>query len=102
MSATRRRTFAVSKLVFGLAFLISTVAHTYLFFHYERTRPKDPNPFTGRIYVEHHIGVNFYLTASERNQLRWLTVSAFLFFFLSAACYQLEKRSGPPRVASDR
>ena len=92
-SATRKRTFAILKSVFAVLFLISTAAWMYLYFHYERTSPPDPNPIVGQIYSERHIGVIFYLTAGERDLLRWLTAGGFLCFCLGAACHQLEKRS---------
>jgi hypothetical protein len=96
--ATRRRTFAILKVVCAILFWISLGASTCLFFHYEHTRPNEPNPFAGRIYPEHQIGVNFYLTSSERNLLRGLTAGGFICFFLAAACYRLEKHSGPTGV----
>jgi hypothetical protein len=91
--STRRRTFAILKSVFAILFVISTAAWTYLYAHYERTSPPNPNPIVGKVYPERHIGVILYLTAGERDLLRWLTAGGFLCFCLGAACYQLEKRS---------
>jgi hypothetical protein len=102
MSVSRKRTFTIFKIVFAILFWISTAAGTYLYFHYERTSPSDPDPSVGRIYAERQIGVIFYLTSGERNLLRWLTAGGFLCFFLGAACYRLEKRSIPPGIALDR
>jgi len=91
-----RTTILGLKWVFSVIFLISICANTYLFFHYEHTRPSAPDPLVGRIYSEHQIGVNFYLTSNERNLLRCLTAVGFVSFFLGAACYHLEKRSSLP------
>ena len=98
MSATRRRTFVILKVVFAILCWISWGAWIYLYNQYERTSPLDPDPRAGRVYPERHIGVVFYLTSGERDRLRDLAAGAFLCFLLGAACYQLEKRSGPPRA----
>ena len=84
MSVTRRRTFAILKVVFAILVWISL-----------GTSPSDPDPRVGRVYPERHIGVVFYLTSCERNLLRGLTAGGFLCFLLRAVCYQLEKRSDP-------
>ena len=95
MSATRRRTFAILKVVFAVLVWVSLGAWIYLYNHYERTSPSDPDPLVGRVYPERHIGVVFYLTSGERNLLRGLTAGGLICFLLGAVCYQLEKRSEP-------
>lgn len=98
MSATRRRTFATLKVVFAILVWISLATWIYIYNHYERTSPSDPDPSIGRVYPERHIGVVFYLTSGERNLLRGLMAGGFLSFLLGAACYQMEKRSDPSGV----
>lgn len=67
--------------IIGGIFAFSAVAvwifHFWVFFNYDDTRPRRPDPSEGRIYAQNNHGHIVYLTKAEASNITDLRITSF-------------------------
>ena len=80
-------------MLLGLGFWLGA---SFLYGHYEKTRPPQPDPGTGRIYAYRHIEHVFYLNAQERLRWRGLLLATGVCLAVMGGAEIYMRRSGKP------
>jgi len=76
----------------GIASVVSFFMGCFLWFQYDYTRPKIPNPLEGRVYPLNTHGSWVYLNAREHWLLNSLTI---LFLILAVTAIAIDRRKKP-------
>jgi len=80
------------KTLFAILGLGLWIGSGMLYFHYAKTRPEQPDPGRGRIYLYGQAGKDFYLNAAERRLWRCLVSAGITCFALAVGSYLYERR----------
>ena len=80
------------KTLFAIVGLGLWIGSGMLYFHYAKTRPEQPDPGMGRIYLYGQAGKDFYLNAAERRLWRCLVSAGIACFAVAVGSYLYERR----------
>ena len=85
----------------GLAGIVWTAS---LWFEYQRTLPRHPDPVLGRVYPLNVHGIVVYQTRAERNRLDEIQYSSIALFAVSALMAAIHQRKfgRPPTLPITR
>jgi hypothetical protein len=94
------------KILFAILGLGLWFGSSELYIHYAKTRPRQPDPATGRMYIYNQAGGVFYLNAKERRRWRCLMAAGVACIALMAGSYFYEERlisrASPPEDKARR
>jgi hypothetical protein len=80
ITSRKRAISQTREIIGGILFLLGFaiwIFHFWVFFKYDDTRPRQPDPSAGRIYAQNNHGHYVYLTRSEASNVTWLRISTF-------------------------
>jgi hypothetical protein len=85
-------------IVVGLIGLAGIVWTASIWYRYQRTLPRHPDPVVGRVYPLNVHGIVVYQTGDERNWLDEIQYSSIAVFAASALMAAIHKKKfgGPP------